>query len=126
MANGGVEKMTEYKDRNGVPVNAGDVLLYNEGTGYAYGVHEVVEADGILYGVARTADDDYKGWREVPPDLVELRFYTNFGGSTLVHAEKIGALPEDAEMLTLAYAVQRWAETPNADMSKTMSGALLD
>lgn len=100
----------EYRDKNGTIVKVGDILKYDEGDGYAKGLHEVIDIDGELHGVTRIG---YPKWSEIDDEPIHLRHYTLLGyrdkhDYDLVDAVIIGNIYDNPEMLTVEYAENLW------------------
>lgn len=97
----------EYTDKNGRPVNVGDILYYDEGYGFAKGIHEVVIKDGKLSGKTHLFNGVNGDWEALDAeDVISLEHYTAILASDLIlnDAEVIGNLEADKDMLTVDWA----------------------
>lgn len=101
---------TNYIDRNGNPVRIGDILYYDEGDGYAKGIHKVVNIAGEPYGKTEFFNNIEDQW-VIPyeEDTISLKFYTMYpsdkSDNQLIQAEVIGNVEANPEMLT-----REWVE----------------
>ena len=98
--------MTEitYTDRNGLEVNVGDILKYDEGEGYGQCVDVVVMDNGVMSGksvVFRNFKDDWVLTADDKP--ISLEYYCN-SGTTLNDSKVVGNVKDNPEMLTVEYA----------------------
>ena len=100
--------MCDYVDRNGKPVSIGDILYYDEGKGFAKGIHEVVNNNGVISGKTHHYNDLDEQWATTTTDdIVALEHYTGLMDKvTLQDAEVIGNIFDNPEML-----LKSWAET---------------
>ncbi|MCP4494081.1 MAG: hypothetical protein GY820_43280 [Gammaproteobacteria bacterium] len=117
---------TDYKyfDRNATPVNIGDILYYDEGEGYSKGIHEVVLDNGQLCGKTHLYNGLTNEW-EFNNDhskLVELKHYTFCSqGDELYHAEIIGNIDRNSEMLTLKWVEKHKPLTGDMSNKQTLN-----
>ncbi len=101
---------TDYKyfDRNATPINVGDILYCDDGTGESYtkGIYEVVLYYGQLCGKMHLHNDITNEW-EVNNEYfgtICLKNFTSFSkGDKLNDAEIIGNIDRNSEMLTLEW-----------------------
>lgn len=98
-------EITDYVDRDGRQVAIGDILKYDEGEGYAKGVHEVVLVNGEPHGVLRVGEPRWSLTPNEPPMPLECYTSSVRDENVLIHCTVIGNVSENGDMLTPFYAV---------------------
>ena len=103
----------QYVDKNGVRINAGDIMQYDEQPGErgaGRGIHVVETLEGKQYGRCVIG---FPAWTKIDCDPILLRFYTVMGWSHLhdnicTACTVVGNIKDNLEMLELEYACSIW------------------
>ena len=105
-----------FVDKGGIAIKEGDILKYDEGSGFSQQIHEVVVYQGKLCGKTRIGEPR---WSVVEHDEpIELQFYKSWPSSsdfTCIHTEVIGSVKEAPELLTVEHAMVLWPITPQEE-----------